>query len=148
MERAVVVEQIICACHLILSTVPIHLGYRGIVTCMELNMNGLLVVLQMVMPLVLYAMCRSTRETQLMLPAKTSCPEFWTREYYGYLMSGRILNVGRLSFVCVDGAYEPVPGSQGNRAAGHFYHVEAVCGTMQCPPYVNYKELTCAVCTK
>ena len=51
-------EQTFCACHLILSTVVILLGYRGRVTCMELNMNFLLVVpvLQMMMPLVLFAM--------------------------------------------------------------------------------------------
>ena len=90
----------------------------------------------------------STRETELMLPAKTSCPASWTREYYGYLMSGPIGNSGRSSFVCVDRAYEPVPGSQGHRNGAHLNHVEAICGTMQCPPYVNYKELTCAVCTK
>ena len=83
-----------------------------------------------------------------MLPAKTSCPESWTREYYRYLMSGNIGDSGRSSFVCVDREYEPVPGSQEHRNAGHLYHVEAICGTMQCPPYVNYKELTCAVCTK
>ena len=76
----------------------------------------------------------STRETQLMLPAKTSCPESWTREYYGYLMSGTIGNSGHSSFVCVDRAYELVPGSQGHRNSGHLHHVEAVCGTMQCPP--------------
>ena len=62
----------------------------------------------------------STRETQLMLPAKTSCPESWTREYYGYLMSERIQSSGCSSFVCVDRAYEPVPGSKGNSGAGHF----------------------------
>jgi hypothetical protein len=90
----------------------------------------------------------STRETQLMLPAKTSCPTSWTREYYGYLMSAYRGDSGRSSFICVDGAYEPVHGSQGQRNAGHLFHVEAICGTMQCPPYANYKELTCAVCTK
>ena len=41
----------------------------------------------------------STRETELMLPAKTSCPDTWTREYYGYLMSGPIGNSGRSSFI-------------------------------------------------
>ena len=89
----------------------------------------------------------STRETQLMLPAKTSCPTSWTREYHGYLMSEHDIHK-RTSFVCVDGAFEAVPGSQGHGSSGHFYHVEAACGTMPCPPYVDYKELTCAVCTK
>ena len=51
-----VVEQIICACQWILSTVPKTLGYRDAVICMELNMNILLVALEMMMPLVLFAM--------------------------------------------------------------------------------------------
>ena len=89
----------------------------------------------------------STRETVLMVPAKTSCPTSWTREYHGYLMSAHRLDSSRSSFVCIDGAYEPVQGGQGHRSNGHLYHVKAVCGTMPCPPYVNYKELTCAVCS-
>ncbi len=28
-----------------------------------------------------------------------------------------------------------------------FFHVEAECGGMQCPPYDPEKELTCVVCT-
>jgi hypothetical protein len=51
----VVEEQFFFACHLILSTAVIPLGYRSIVTCMELNINILLAVLQMMMLLVLYA---------------------------------------------------------------------------------------------
>ena len=30
-----------------------------------------------------------TRATTIMVPAKTSCPSSWTREYYGYLMTER-----------------------------------------------------------
>ena len=30
----------------------------------------------------------------------------------------------------------------------YFYHVEANCNGMLCPPYDPQKELTCAVCTK
>jgi hypothetical protein len=40
-----------------------------------------------------------------------------------------IRNSGRSLFICVDGTYEPVHGSQGQRDAGHLYHVEAVCGS-------------------
>ena len=29
-----------------------------------------------------------------------------------------------------------------------FRHVEANCSGMVCPPYNNYKELNCVVCTK
>ena len=90
----------------------------------------------------------STRETILMVPARISCPSSWTREYYGYLMSEHRSRHGRSLFQCVDRAMEPVHGSQGHRHAGHFYHVETTCNSMPCPPYVTYKELTCAVCTR
>ena len=90
----------------------------------------------------------SRRETVLMVPARTSCPSSWTREYFGYLMSANRRDSGRSSYICVDRAYEPVHGSQGQTDAGHLYHVEATCNSMPCPPYVNYKELTCVVCTK
>ena len=89
----------------------------------------------------------STRETVLMIPAKTSCPPNWTREYHGYLMSEEH-RYGRTNYVCVDSSFEAVPGSQGHVPSGHFYHVEATCSSMPCPPYVNHKELTCVVCTK
>ena len=88
----------------------------------------------------------STRETILMIPAKTSCPPNWTREYHGYLMSESHRR-SRTMYVCVDSSFEPVPGSQGHVSAGHFYHVEATCDSMPCPPYVNHKELTCVICT-
>ena len=90
----------------------------------------------------------STRESVTMIPARTNCPSSWTREYYGYLMTAHRSDGGRSSYVCVDRAYEPAPNSGGQHNAGHFYHVEATCDSLPCPPYVNYKELTCTVCTK
>ena len=89
----------------------------------------------------------STRLQVLMIPAKTNCPASWTREYYGYLMTEHRKNY-RSSFICVDRNQETVTGSQGHTPASDLYHVEAHCSGMACPPYVNYKELTCVVCTK
>ena len=90
----------------------------------------------------------SSRETVLMVPAKTSCPTSWTKEYQGYLMSESRNNLGRSTFICVDSAFESAPGSQGHSLATDLYHVEAACNGLPCPPYVDYKELTCAVCTR
>ena len=42
---------------------------------------------------------------------------------------------------------QPIGGTINDDATCAVCYV-AICGTMQCPPYVNYKELTCAVCTK
>ena len=91
----------------------------------------------------------STREAVLMIPARTSCPTGWTREYYGYLMSTASgVHHYRTSFECVDKVQESLPGSLANTDGAVFYHVEANCNGILCPPYNNYKELNCAVCTK
>ena len=94
------------------------------------------------------AVCSATtRQQLLMIPAKTSCPTSWTREYYGYLMS-QYNNHKRSMYECVDKDQESIPGSQANTNGALFYHVEANCNGMECPPYNSNKELNCVVCTK
>ena len=92
----------------------------------------------------------STRVGILMIPARTSCPTGWTREYYGYLMTEGSFwsDHHRTSFECIDKDQDSVPGSQANTNGALFFHVEANCNGLACPPYNNYKELTCVVCTK
>ncbi len=83
-----------------------------------------------------------------MIPAKTSCPQHWTKEYEGYLMSGHHSHK-RSMFECVDKGQESVPGSHANTDGALFYHVEANCDTgLPCPPYNNDKEINCVICTK
>ena len=54
----------------------------------------------------------STRPAVFMIPAKTSCPSSWTREYYGYIMTSyRATGRGRLMFECVDEDQESLAGS-------------------------------------
>ena len=80
-----------------------------------------------------------TRLIALMIPAKTSCPQYWTKEYEGYLMSGHHGHK-RSMFECVDKGQESVPGSIASNNGALFYHVEANCGTgLPCSPYNNYK---------
>ena len=62
-------------------------------------------------------------------------------------MSERINN-RRTMYQCVDRIMEAVPGSQDHAANGHFWHVEAHCNGMACPPYDDFRELNCVVCTK
>ena len=95
------------------------------------------------------AVCHvSTRSSMIMIPGKTTCPQDWTREYYGYIMTAYHEH-HRSMYVCVDMAMEPIPGSSPNHNGALFYHVEAVCGVgLPCPPYDNRKEINCAVCTK
>ena len=89
----------------------------------------------------------STRVAVTMIPAKTQCPSTWTLEYSGYLMSERYTH-NRAMYKCVDKNPDSVPGSASSTNGALFYHVEASCNGMMCPPYDPQKELTCAVCTK
>ena len=88
------------------------------------------------------------RGASLMIPAKTVCPDGWTREYYGYLMSEYQNNKGTSTYECVDKDAESVTGTNSQTQGGIFMHVETKCETFLCPPYETGKELTCVVCTK
>ncbi len=95
------------------------------------------------------AVCHATtRAAKVMIPAKTSCPTSWTREYYGYLQSEH--NGGdrqRTEFVCVDKDQVPLAGSHANINGAVIYHVRASCTGIQCPPYNVDQVLACTVCT-
>ena len=95
------------------------------------------------------AVCRvAQRATALMIPAKITCPQGWTKEYEGYLMTAHYRYHSQ-TFECVDRDAEAAPGGHGNTNGGLFYHVESSCHTnLRCPPYDRNKELTCVVCTK
>ena len=92
----------------------------------------------------------STRGTLLMIPAKLTCPTHWTTEYTGYLMAAYHGYNGRTLFECIDHQPESVPGLDGffvNNDA-RYYHVEATCNSLSCPPYDAEKEVTCVICTR
>ena len=80
-----------------------------------------------------------------MIPARMSCPDTWTLEYSGYLMSERNT---KSSPECVDKDPDVVPGEFEDSTGPVFFHTEATCNGLPCPPYVTDKELTCAICTK
>ena len=88
-----------------------------------------------------------TRATTIMIPAKTSCPSSWTREYYGYLMTERD-NHQRSSYNCVDNNPDVVAGTEGDEDPSLFYYTFTDCHGLPCPPYENTRILSCAVCTK
>ena len=89
-----------------------------------------------------------SRGSMLMMPARNDCPSGWTKEYQGYLMTSYHGHKNQKDFVCVDKDPEYVPGSHKNMDGALLYHVEGQCGSLPCLPYVQYRELTCAVCTK
>ncbi len=91
----------------------------------------------------------SNENTQLMIPAMTSCPDGWTRDYFGYLMGPS--NHGDRSpkdYICVDKDQKSSRGSLGNQNGALLYHVRATCHGIHCPPYEPGKALTCVVCSR
>ena len=90
----------------------------------------------------------ASRETVLMIPGKYTCPQNWTREYYGYLMAEYYGHKGRSTFECVDVTPETITGGHTDHNGALFHHVEPRCGSLPCPPYDQQKEMTCAVCTR
>ena len=91
----------------------------------------------------------SSRVTVLMIPAKLTCPTNWTTEYTGYIMANRYNYDGRYLYECIDQAPESVPGLDGDDSNdARFFHVEATCNSLSCPPYDAEKEVTCVVCTR
>ena len=89
-----------------------------------------------------------TRGIVVMIPAQYTCPQSWTREYYGYLMANRN-NYHRTMFECIDHSPQTVPGSAADTNGALFYHTEVKCNYgIPCPPYDTQKEVMCVVCTK
>ncbi|XP_078619295.1 uncharacterized protein LOC144886530 [Branchiostoma floridae x Branchiostoma japonicum] len=89
-----------------------------------------------------------TRGSKLMIPARNTCPTDWTQEYDGYLMAGHYSHDGAKEYVCVDEQPEVIQGGHASHGGALFYPVEARCGSLPCPNYVEGRELTCVVCTK
>ncbi|XP_028518551.1 uncharacterized protein LOC110250982 [Exaiptasia diaphana] len=88
------------------------------------------------------------RNTKLMIPATYECPAGWSKEYWGYIMSEHHGHANQKKFICVDQNAEPVKGTIHNRDGALLYGVQGRCGSLPCLPYVEGRELTCAVCTK
>jgi len=90
-----------------------------------------------------------SRSTVAMIPARTQCPDSWTMEYAGYLVSDIHVRSGRQrsSYICWDEAPEVAVGGT-NQDEAVIYPVEVQCGTLPCPLYISGRELTCVVCSK
>ncbi len=88
-----------------------------------------------------------TRNHVLFIPAKTTCPSSWIREYYGYLMTARSTEYPS-TFECFDIDQESVPGSSASTDGARVYHVSSSCNGLPCPSYVENKVLSCVVCSK
>ena len=93
--------------------------------------------------------CHVPRSTKIMIPAKVSCPNSWTLEYSGYMMSSAYGNKNNKDYACVDQNTETLLGSEDNKQGAFLYFVAANCDNsfMPCLPYIQNIPITCAVCT-
>ncbi|XP_060573201.1 uncharacterized protein LOC132731104 [Ruditapes philippinarum] len=91
--------------------------------------------------------CATKRSNMLMLPGRNVCYDGWTLEYSGYLVSDHETHHAS-EFLCLDSGPEFLPNGSSDKNGRLLYFVEARCGSLPCPPYVNGRELTCAVCSK
>ena len=88
------------------------------------------------------------RTRQLMISGRTTCYDGWTREYWGYLMTGHYKHTAQEDYHCIDEDPESLPGGHVNHNGYLLYFVEVRCDALKCPPYVKGRELACVVCTK
>ena len=95
------------------------------------------------------AVCETQwRSRRLMIPGRTTCYDGWTKEYWGYLMSGHYQHAKNSDHYCVDADPQGLPGGHGNENGYLLYFVEVRCGALKCPPYIKSREVPCVVCTK
>ncbi|XP_061180462.1 short-chain collagen C4-like [Saccostrea echinata] len=88
-----------------------------------------------------------SRSVVKVFPARNTCYRGWTLEYQGYLMAGFYNQHAGTTYTCVDKQPDVLDGGQTSRNGHLFYPVEARCGALKCPPYVEGRELVCAVCS-
>ena len=90
-----------------------------------------------------------TRSATIMVPAKTTCPSSWTREYYGYLTTDAERHTHRRStYTCLDISPELVAGTSADTNPSLFHYTIADCSGFLCLPFESGRILSCAVCTK
>ena len=96
------------------------------------------------------AVCHTdTKLSVLTVPAQYTCPNGWSMEYNGYLMTDREdSDRQRKDTICMDKDAEAVPGSQANTNPARVYLMRATCDGLPCPPYNTNMALPCAVCSK
>lgn len=80
--------------------------------------------------------------------ARKTCYKGWILEYTGYLMAGYHKHKAGTTYTCFDSVPDTINGSGNNMDGYLVYQVEARCGSLKCPPYVEEREIVCAVCSK
>ncbi|SEH08904.1 hypothetical protein [Candidatus Venteria ishoeyi] len=98
------------------------------------------------------AVClKSQASVTLMVPGTLQCPENWNLEYQGYLMGEHHTHPHNNDVICVDKNPETIKDASTSPVDSNgnlWYPVEAECGSLPCPPYVQNRELSCVVCSR
>lgn len=94
---------------------------------------------------VLFGSC--IRYKNFIIIARKTCDEGWKLEYHGYLMAGYYNHNAGTTYKCVDKDPESLQGGHTNSNGYLFLYVEGRCGSLKCPPYVEGREIVCAVCS-
>ena len=90
----------------------------------------------------------SRRATQIMIPAKITCPKTWIEEYKGFLMADHFGHPRNVEFVCVDEHAQTIPDSGANTDGSLMYHVVSDVNKGLPGSYIKTKTIACVVCTK
>ena len=93
------------------------------------------------------AVCRTPRTNVLMIPGRNQCYNDWKLEYHGFLMSDYYGHASSKEYACMDSDPESLNSGTTNDNGALFYLVEGRCGSLKCPPYIEGREITCAVCS-
>ncbi|KAK7474197.1 hypothetical protein BaRGS_00034546 [Batillaria attramentaria] len=96
---------------------------------------------------VLCSVCHTSYSTTFMIPGTNSCPSGTHLQYAGYLAVGDSSQASASEFVCLDSQPEDRPGTSAYEDSAQLDQAITVCGTLPCPPYVENKVATCAVCS-
>ena len=91
---------------------------------------------------------RLGRQQVVMFPARQTCYPPFTLEYSGFLLQGLDDAKRTSEYICVDKDAEIVPGFAYFQPANAWYVSFVRCISLQCPPYLFDKPLTCVVCSR
>lgn len=92
-----------------------------------------------------------SRPALLIIPAKTTCPEEWHKEYAGFLMAASENEAHATTYECVDRRPEFEALSAADEG-GRLWFVNVDCragGSVgNCNKYGHARQVTCVVCTR
>ena len=96
------------------------------------------------------ALCYTNEKTTTFLyPARLHCPQRWHKEYTGYMATELHSRISqKRDTICLDKDAIPIPGSGADTNPAVVYAMHISCNGLPCPPYVESRALTCAICSK